>query len=211
MLDHALVTAHTDDGYRLFRVDLRDPAAEPRPGRWVAVGMGPSDTIDVDLHAVAVPADGALGGPGWYLTRPGFWVGAVGVAACWYGAALGAARTLRRGVRARPDPHALAHLGAADAAVAAMATLLRDAAARVDAGGPSGGLRTSAMQVRASVEAMCQDVLVRVGRALGPGPLTVDERHARRAADLPVYLRQHHAERDLAELGADVLDRGRLV
>jgi hypothetical protein len=28
-----------------------------------------------------------------------------------------------------------------------------------------------------------------------------DERHARAVADLTVYLRQHHAEADLAELG----------
>jgi hypothetical protein len=48
----------------------------------------------------------------------------------------------------------------------------------------------------------------RVGRALGAGPLGHDEAHSRRVADLTVYLRQHHAERDLAELGALVADRG---
>ena len=41
----------------------------------------------------------------------------------------------------------------------------------------------------------------RVGRALGAGPLGHDEAHSRRVADLTVYLRQHHAERDLAQLG----------
>jgi hypothetical protein len=48
----------------------------------------------------------------------------------------------------------------------------------------------------------------RVGHALGAGPLGHDEAHSRRVADLTVYLRQHHAERDLAELGALVADRG---
>jgi hypothetical protein len=44
-------------------------------------------------------------------------------------------------------------------------------------------------------------VLDRTGRALGAGPLSRDEAHGRRVADLTVYLRQHHAERDLAALG----------
>jgi len=31
--------------------------------------------------------------------------------------------------------------------------------------------------------------------------LALDERHARRVADLQLYVRQHHAERDDASLG----------
>ena len=45
-------------------------------------------------------------------------------------------------------------------------------------------------------------------RALGAGPLCHDEAHSRAVADLTVYLRQHHAERDLAQLGALVAERG---
>ena len=48
----------------------------------------------------------------------------------------------------------------------------------------------------------------RAGRALGAGPLCHDAGHSRRVADLTVYLRQHHAERNLAELGAAVAERG---
>jgi hypothetical protein len=40
-----------------------------------------------------------------------------------------------------------------------------------------------------------------VGHALGPASLAFDEQHARRVADLTIYLRQHHGERDLAVLG----------
>jgi hypothetical protein len=54
------------------------------------------------------------------------------------------------------------------------------------------------------VEAAAREVLDRTGRALGAGPLCRDGAHARRVADLTVYLRQHHGERDLAELGAAV-------
>jgi hypothetical protein len=38
-------------------------------------------------------------------------------------------------------------------------------------------------------------------RALGAGPLCRNARFARALADLPVFLRQSHAERDLAALG----------
>ncbi len=55
--------------------------------------------------------------------------------------------------------------------------------------------------MRARVEAGATEILDRVGRALGPGPMVTDAVHARRVADLPVYLRQSHAERDLATLG----------
>ncbi len=49
------------------------------------------------------------------------------------------------------------------------------------------------------------------GTRLGPAPLALDDAHARRVADLTVYLRQHHAERDSAALGRALLDHGRLA
>ena len=61
-------------------------------------------------------------------------------------------------------------------------------------------------RVRAVVARAAEEVIVRAGHALGPAPLALDERHARRVADLPLYLRQHHAERDEAALGRAVLE-----
>jgi hypothetical protein len=49
--------------------------------------------------------------------------------------------------------------------------------------------------------------MTRTGRALGAGPLGHDEEHSRAVADLTVYLRQHHAESDLARLGELVAGR----
>jgi hypothetical protein len=60
--------------------------------------------------------------------------------------------------------------------------------------------------VRQVVADSADEVLQRVGHALGPAPLTGDEEHARRVADLTVYLRQHHAERDLVAQGREVLE-----
>ena len=81
-----------------------------------------------------------------------------------------------------------------------------DAAGRVDAAGSGADdtgddLRILAERVRAVTAAAVERIVTRSGHALGPGPLTVDEEHARRVSDLKIYLRQHHAERDLARLG----------
>ena len=108
------------------------------------------------------------------------------------------------------SPILLAHLGAADIALTGARAALDRAADEIDAdpcdldwAGPARALR-----VRAQIEAAAAEVMTRVGRALGAGPLGHDEAHARRVADLTVYLRQHHAERDLAQLGTLVAEQG---
>ena len=109
-----------------------------------------------------------------------------------------------------PGPHALAHLGAVDIALTTAKAVLGEAAAGIDADPDDrqdrGRVRT--LRVRAFVEAVATEVMRRVGRALGAGPLCHDEAHSRRVADLTVYLRQHHAERNLAELGTLVAGHG---
>jgi hypothetical protein len=127
------------------------------------------------------------------------------VAACWYGGARGVGRTLMAAAADRDvGPHALAHLGAVDIALHSARSALDAAAAAIDAdpADQKGGGWIRALRLRALVEATATEVMHRVGRALGAGPLSHDEAHSRRVADLTVYLRQHHAERDLAELGA---------
>ncbi|MGH7697581.1 MAG: acyl-CoA dehydrogenase, partial [Candidatus Dormibacteria bacterium] len=62
--------------------------------------------------------------------------------------------------------------------------------------------------VRSVVEQGASRVLEVTGRALGPGPLTQDRRHSRRVADLTIYLRQSHAERDLEAEARELLRRG---
>ncbi|MCW2775533.1 MAG: Acyl-CoA dehydrogenase/oxidase domain protein, partial [Nocardioides sp.] len=51
-----------------------------------------------------------------------------------------------------------------------------------------------------------ETVLLAADHALGPAPLTTEDEHAGRVADLRVYLRQHHADRDTAALGRLVSD-----
>ncbi|WP_265522866.1 acyl-CoA dehydrogenase family protein [Oerskovia flava] len=214
-LSHALVTAWTDDGRRLFAVDLRSAGVQPDDGPWVARGLTSVVSAPVRFDgAVAVP----VGRAGWYLDRPGFAWGGIGVAACWYGGAVGVARAMvDRALDTsgrEPDQLALAHLGAVDRHLTGARTALAEAARLVDAA--SGRSRTElpdppgilARRVRGVVAQAVEETLTRSAHALGPGPLTTDEAFARRVADLGLYVRQHHAERDDASLGRDLLARG---
>ena len=201
---HALVTARLGDGRRgLFAVDLRGGAVQPLERTWRNAGMAESDTRSVQFGgAPAVP----VGGPGDYLNRPGFWFGAIGVAACWLGGARAVAAPLYRRAAEQKidDHHLLAHLGAVDAAITAGEAALTVAAVHVDADPQdhSGLAELMARRVRAIVETAVDETLGRTDRALGPGPLCLDEKHAKAVADLTVYIRQSHAERDLAVLGS---------
>ncbi|WP_231568667.1 acyl-CoA dehydrogenase family protein [Rhodococcus sp. MEB064] len=197
---HALVTARADGVSRLFAVVLDRSTVRPEPNSWPPVGMHDSDTGAVSFDGARASA---VGDPDFYTGRAGFWHGAIGVAACWFGAASGVAEPLyRRAGEGRAGPHALAHLGAVDAALAACRHTFEGAAAAVDRHPDSlEDARIRAFRVRAIVERAAQEVLDRVGRALGAAPWALDDAHARRAADLTVYLRQSHAEVDLETLG----------
>lgn len=213
-LDAALVTARTDEGRRgLFAVGLRTAAVEPVDQEWSARGLVeiPSTPVRFRHARATLVADGD-----WYLERPGFWWGGIGVAACWFGGAVGIARRVHQQVAARPDDRLLAmHLGALDERLEAARLCLADAAAQVDASGAvtrhgvdpedeaaRAAGRVLAKRVRATVARTCEDTLRIAAHALGPGPLTQDAAHAKRVADLEVYVRQQHAERDDASLGA---------
>ena len=199
----ALVTARTADDVRgLYAVNLDAPEVVPMKSEWHHPGMVASDTRSVRFDGAAATPVGA---PGRYLQRPGFWHGAIGVAACWLGGARAVATPLYRAVgdehgRAAHDTHSHAHLGAVDAALAAAEAMLWWAAARVDAQ-PEDDAELIARRVRAVVETAVDEAISRSGRALGPALLVTDAEHAQRVLDLGMYVRQSHAERDLAALG----------
>ena len=207
--DRALVTAEAEDGYRMFAVDLHEGSSRPVDGTWPSAAMAGSDSRSTRFdHTAAVP----VGSVDDYLDRPGFWHGAVGVAAVWWGGARGVARALARAHARRPlNTHALAHAGAVDASLTGAWALLADAGALADEdpADEMGVARLTAGRVRAVVEQVALEVVEHVGKALGPAPLATDVDHARRVSDLLLYLRQSHAERDLEELGRASLAIGR--
>ena len=195
-----LVTAAAPDGPRLFAVSTRD--LSPIPGTWPATGMTASDTLNVEFGSVTATP---VGLPGDYTGRPGFAHGGAGVAACWFGGSRAIGQTLLTAAAHRDlGPHATAHLGRVDLALTAAGTALNNAAAEIDddPGDRDGGARIRTLRVKAVAESAATEVMTCVGRALGAGPLCHDEVHSRRVADLTVYIRQHHAEKSLAELGS---------
>ncbi|VXB94097.1 hypothetical protein ARTHRO9AX_20312 [Arthrobacter sp. 9AX] len=210
LLDHAVVTAHTDDGGRAaFAVDLRHAGVACDEPAWVARGLReiPSGTVHFD----GVPAE-PLHGTNWYFSRPGFAWGGMGVAACWLGGAVGIARgyrdSLHSGVAAGRDPDqiALASLGEVDRILTSGLQYLAQTASGIDAAGRPPAERTSAwsdaLRVRGTCAAAVERILFLVGSNRGPGPLAFDEKYAKQMADLALYVRQHHAMRDDAQLGA---------
>ncbi len=205
-LDHAVLTAHLENGGRAaFAVDLHAPGVQFADPDWTSRGLReiPSGTVHFD----AVPAV-PLGGAGWYYRRPGFAWGGMGVAACWLGGAVAVARSFTAALQEaadggrEPDQIALAHLGEIDRTLAALIAYLAGTAARIDAGELSdGGAWKEALRVRGNVAAAVERIQMLVSQNLGPAPLAFDERYGKRMADLALYIRQHHAMRDDAQLG----------
>nr|WP_106857101.1 acyl-CoA dehydrogenase [Caballeronia novacaledonica] len=203
---HALVTAWNErDEPVLAAVDLRHDGVRITDAGWQAVGMQASASVDVDFERVPALLVGSARA---YVERPGFWHGGAGIGACWLGAAAGIAAFVARDAKHRPGPHKLAHLGAIDTTLSATAALLRETAAFINQS-PHADAMAPAIRARLAAEHAAALVVARAGRALGAAPLCRDAHFAQLMADLPVFIRQSHAERDEASLAERVIEEGR--
>lgn len=205
---HALLTAwdRTGGGPFLVAVALDQPGIAIDTSPWQAVGMAGSASNTVHFRNVAAQP---VGGIGQYLSRPGFWQGGAGVAACWLGGAIGIASVLRESLRVRPSsasPFRLAALGKLDLALGQTSGLMREAAAWIDAF-PTADASAVALRVRLAAEQCARLVMDEAGKAMGAAPFCLDGKFARAVADLPVFIRQSHAEKDFAALGERVLEQ----
>lgn len=200
LVDRALVTAHGPDGVLLFDVPIRGcGAVTVTDVDWQTPAFAETRTGTIEVQGLGLEADARVGGPGWYLERPGFWLGALGPACCWAG---GAAGLVDRAERSRRSgPHVQAQRGALDAARWMLEQILEAAGREADASPRDAkAAQVRALRVRHLVERTAIDVLDRFGRACGPGPLAFDAAAARRHAELTLYIRQCHAEADLEAL-----------
>jgi hypothetical protein len=202
LVERALITAEAPDGYRLFDVPTADIVVGRSPDSWPAVGMAGtlSETL---VFEGRVSDDDAVGPPGFYTRRPGFWFGACGVAACWYGGARGLMAGTLQSLGAEPAETTLMELGRMAALLQAMTDTLTSAATAIDLDPEDrrGRARGRALAVRQVVHSSCESVLGLTAAAGGARPLCHDADQARRAADLYVYLAQHHGGPDAVELG----------
>jgi alkylation response protein AidB-like acyl-CoA dehydrogenase len=210
LLDRALVAASAPHGEGaggwLVDVDLTAADIVRDQESWPAIGMDASESLDVTFTGLPVTGDMIIGEPGWYVGRRGFALGGGGVAAVWLGGTAGVLDSLLAVLLAAPavDEHQLAHLGALHTALSCADALLTGSARTVDAE-PDIDAGPIAATCRAAAERAAWEMLDRVPRITGPTSLCRDRRFAQQLADLQVYVRQHHAEKDLAALGEAVL------
>jgi hypothetical protein len=206
-VDRALVTVKLPEP-QLIEIDVREnpDSISYREGGWITTAFAETRTATVVFHGAAIESDDRIGPPGWYLSRPGFWHGACGPAACWAGGAIGlvdyalANRT--------ENPHTLAHLGAMEASVWAMYSCFETAGRQIDAHAEDRDTAiTRALSLRHVIEQLCVDILQRFGRACGPRPFAFDEDASRRYSEVQLYIRQCHAERDLEMLARECCAR----
>jgi hypothetical protein len=202
-VSHALVTAWNEqDKPILAAVDLRQPGVRVTSDGWMAVGMSASASVDVHFNNAKATR---IGTPRVYLERAGFWHGGGGIAACWFGAAAAIGNFVKQDAARRADPYKLAHLGAIDTALSGTAALLRETAARIDRE-PQADAMPGAFRVRLAAERAAVEVIERAGRALGAAPLCRNRHFASLMADLPVFIRQSHAEHDEAALAERIVN-----
>ena len=200
LIDKALVTA-TIPEHRLIVVDLRTYAHTIviDDSAWKVRAFRETKTGTVTFRNTPISETDIIGPPGWYLTRPGFWHGACGPAACWAGGAEGLLDYALK--QNRRDSHTLAHLGAMEAGLWAMKSFLESAGRQIDEQPDDNeGAQRRALIVRHVIEQVCTDILRRFARAYGPYPLSMDGSISQRYEEIDLYLRQSHAERDLEAL-----------
>ncbi|MGA8210296.1 MAG: hypothetical protein WB441_10290 [Nocardioidaceae bacterium] len=203
LVDRALLPGWLDDGTHLL-FDIALDGVHPDRSSWRTPAMDGSRsfTVRVDL---AVGDEDVVGGPGFYLDRPGFVLGGLAVAAVWAGGVASVLDLVATGLRRfRPSAHQLRRLGvmqqaawAARGAVDGTARSLPLLAAEHRA--------AEVTAARTAAVTAAEQVVEEAGRVVGPGGLTGDERLARTLADLSIYIRQHHLDGTLEALGAAAL------
>ena len=198
LVDRALVTIGSPEPL-LVEIDLRKAQQQVAFDltQWQTEAFRPTQTGAVQF--TGAPVERVIGGPGFYLTRPGFWNGACGPAACWAGGAAGLLHFARQS--RRDDPHTAAHRAAMESNVWAMRALLAETGREIDAE-PHNTIAAQirALRLRHLAEQLASDTLHRFARAYGPHPLAMDAAMSRRSAELGIFLRQCHGERDLESL-----------
>jgi alkylation response protein AidB-like acyl-CoA dehydrogenase len=202
---HGLLTGwDAQDRQQLVVLELTEPGITLHDQAWQAVGMGRVATPD--LRLADVPAT-PVGRSDAYVGRPGFWHGGCGIAACWYGGAAGLAKVLLAAAANRDDPFLKAHLGSVDLELRSLRALLAEAAGWIDAH-PTSSAAVLALRLRSAADRTARAVSDQVATALGAGPLCRDRQVAQQFADLAVFIRQTHGDRDLAELGSTLASEG---
>jgi hypothetical protein len=213
MLDRALVTAVIQPPTQeagapaqqvLIDVDVHDWIADP--DSWQTSAMAASRSFTISIRDRAAPVYNQIGPAGYYLARRGFFPGGIGVAAVWVGGAARVSDLLTEFLSGSPgDPDQLTRvrlgrirleLSTAGALLARAGQLLMDGVASDRSGWPTDRLRELATEVRAGIGAAVRRLLDNARDLAGPAGSAQHPGLADAIADLDLYVRQQHADRD---------------
>ncbi|WP_227671524.1 acyl-CoA dehydrogenase family protein [Psychrobacter sp. 72-O-c] len=198
IVDHALMTYRDKHGHsQLLIVDMQQTGVEIDNSEWQAVGMQPTDTATVQFNQATASNVGPANA---YLERVGFWHGAAGVAACWYGATAYLAAYLVTAYQQKPHDYKAMYLGQISTALAVTQQYFHHVSSLIDSQ-PQLSHELAIRQLRSNVEQLARLVLETVGQALGAVPFCRNAHFARLSADLAVFIRQSHGAFDLQKIG----------
>jgi hypothetical protein len=192
VVDRALLPGWVDaDTHLLFDVAADAVSADRDSWRTSAMDASRSFTVTASMPC---QAGDVVGTENFYLRRPGFLVGGLGVAAVWAGGAQSVLEQVASGLRRfTPSAHQTRRLGVMEQAVWQARTAVDATARRLpDLDGERLARETTA--ARTCVVAACEQVVDEAQRIVGPGGMSGDARLARTLADLAIFVRQHHVD-----------------
>ena len=202
VVDAAVVTVPGVQGSQLVLVPLDSPAVHVDMSTWQTPAFQSAAVGTVTFSGLHLSHEAAVGGPGFYTSRPGFWQGAVGVAAVWAGLTDALIASLARS-RPRTDQIGLACSGELEANRWAIDTALRQAAFGIDAS-PTSDCERVALCCRQIVRVHSESILRTLLHESGPVGLAFHPSAGTQVLELTMALGQSHGARDLVALGERV-------
>lgn len=205
LIDRALVPAWpTDDTHLLFDVPVLDwPADETA---WQTSAMTVSRSHPTEVVAVRADANSLRGEPNFYLSRPGFHAGGLGVAAVWAGCGARVVDLVLDHVGTAPGPPTRAvRLGRMRAALTTALATLGVAAERLEvaeARADTATITALAGETRSVVATAVATIIEEAKAVVGPAGLGYDAAFTHAVADLDLYVRQANLDGEFGRLGA---------
>lgn len=222
IIDRALIPVWLDPDTHLL-VDLALADLPVDRSQWVTAAMRASQTHTVLVQDVVVPKSDVIGEPGFYLGRPEFLPGGIGVAAVWTGGLVRVLEVATAALNGGPPvrPAQLIRLGRARQRLVAALAVVRAAGHRLDElmasksgeGSRDRGVSRDAVmpelctECRAVVSECIVTALAEIRYLAGPATLAFDADLGHGLDDLSLYVAQLNGDAEAERLGSGMLEK----